>query len=305
MSSRAAIRNGSKSFWLASLLLGPELRDDAAGLYAYCRRADDLIDLAPPEHAQQRVAELRAELDRIYAGAAVNNPEARELQRLVFEKNIPSEYPEALLRGFQLDAEGKTYDTLFDLYDYCWCVAGSVGAMMCHVLGVRRERALAHGIHLGMAMQLTNICRDVSEDWQRGRLYLPAELVPGLAAERATNVAGELPPQHLGECVRAVRRLLAEAELLYSSGDRGLPYLAFRSRLAVATARRVYSAIGERILLQPADALARRTVISLPEKLLRVAGATFTSLRVAVGTPAFSATPLLSPVRFPQDVLPV
>lgn len=302
MSSHAAIRNGSKSFWLASLLLGPELRDDAAGLYAYCRRADDLIDLAPPEQAKQRVAALRAELDRIYAGASLSEPEPRELQRLVFEKNIPSEYPEALLRGFQLDAEGKSYETLLELYDYCWCVAGSVGAMMCHVLGVRRERAVTHGIHLGMAMQLTNICRDVSEDWQRGRLYLPAELAPELAANRG---APELPPQHLGECARAVRTLLSQADALYSSGDRGLPYLAFRSRLAVATARRVYSAIGERILAERADVLAGRAVVSLPEKLLRVAGATVASLRVAVGTPAFSALPLLSPVRYPEDVLPV
>jgi phytoene synthase len=156
-----------------------------------------------------------------------------------------------------------------------------------------------------MAMQLTNICRDVSEDWQRGRLYLPAELAPGLAVERASRGDVELTSEHLAECAHAVRRLLAEAEVLYRSGDRGLPYLAFRSRLAIATARRVYSAIGERILAQQADVLAGRAVVSLPEKLLRVAAATATSLRVALGTPAFHATPLLSPVRFPQDVLPV
>ncbi|HVY26505.1 MAG TPA: phytoene/squalene synthase family protein [Polyangiaceae bacterium] len=305
MTARAALRHGSKSFWLASLLLGPKLRDDGAGLYAYCRRADDLIDLAPPEQAHERVAALRAELDRVYAGAALSDPEARELQRLVFEKDIPCEYPKALLRGFQLDAEGKSYETLPDLYDYCWCVAGSVGAMMCHVLGVRRQRAVAHGIHLGMAMQLTNICRDVSEDWQRGRLYLPAELAPRLTAARASGSNVELTSEHSAECASAVRRLLAEAEVLYRSGDRGLPYLAFRSRLAIATARRVYSAIGERILAQQANVLAGRVVVSLPEKLLRVAGATATSLRVAIGTPTFRAAPLLSPVRFPQDVLPV
>lgn len=302
MTPRAAIRKGSKSFWLASLLLGPELRDDAAGLYAYCRRADDLIDLAPPEQAQQRVDELRRELDQVYAGAAELEPEARELARLVVEKQLPREYPEALLRGFQLDAEGKTYATLLELYDYCWCVAGSVGAMMCHVLGVRRERAVAHGIHLGMAMQLTNICRDVAEDWQRGRLYLPTELVPEL---RDVPVTGALPSRYRASCARAVRELLAHAERLYRSGDQGLPYLSFRSRLAVSTARRVYSGIGERLLAHGADVLAGRSVVSTPEKLLHVAGAALGSLRIAVATPVFTPAPLLSPLRFPQDVLPL
>ena len=285
MSSRQAIRKGSKSFWLASLLLGPKLRDDASGLYAYCRRADDLIDLAPPEQVHGALARLREELDQVYAGASLSEPEPRELQRLVFEKHIPREYPEALLRGFQLDAEGKQYQTLFELYDYCWCVAGSVGAMMCHVLGVRRERAVAHGIHLGMAMQLTNICRDVAEDWQRGRLYLPQELVPGLAPAAG---ATEIPAEHLASCARAVRRLLSEADTLYASGDRGLPYLSFRSRLAIATARQVYSTIGERILEQDANVLAGRAFVSGAGKLALTVRAFGTSLRVALGTPAFT-----------------
>jgi phytoene synthase len=302
MSTRAALRTGSKSFWLASLLLGPRLRDDAAGLYAYCRRADDLIDLAPPGSAQQRLSELREELELVYAGATLHVPELRELQRLVFDKRIPRQYPEALLRGFQLDVEGKTYDTLSELYDYCWCVAGSVGAMMCHVLGVRRERAVAHGVHLGMAMQLTNICRDVAEDWQRGRLYLPTELLPGLPQRKGIT---ELSAEQRAACAAAVRQLLEHASTLYASGDRGLPYLAFRSRLAVATARRVYAAIGARLLEQQADLLAPRAFVPLPQKLVLAAGATFSSLRTALGTPRFSRAPLLSPLRYPQDVLPV
>lgn len=300
MTTQAAIRKGSKSFWLASLLLGPELREDAAGLYAYCRRADDLIDLAPPEQMPARVAELRAELERVYAGATLDEPEPRELQRLVFEKRIPREYPEALLRGFQLDAQGQRYRTLRELYDYCWCVAGSVGAMMCHVLGVRRQRAVVHGIHLGMAMQLTNICRDVAEDWQRGRLYLPEEMLPGLAQERR---GGPLPEQHLRDCAQVIRLLLAEAEMLYQSGDRGLPYLSFRSRLAIATARHVYSAIGDRILERDADASAERVFVPLPAKLALVARAATTSVGVALSAPRFVPVALVTPLRYPQDVL--
>jgi 15-cis-phytoene synthase len=300
--ARVVIRRHSKSFSLAALLLGPALRDDASGLYAYCRRADDAVDLVPPEQAAQRVAELRRELDCVYAGRALAEPVLTELQRLVFEKHIPRSYPEALLEGFELDASGKSYETLDELYRYCWCVAGSVGAMMCHVLGVRRQRAVVHGVHLGMAMQLTNICRDVAEDWQLGRLYLPRELTPGLSQARAS---GPLPRTQVSVIAPAVRRLLREAEVLYASGDRGLPYLSLRARWGVATARRVYSAIGARILAQHANALAGRAVVSSPEKGWHVACAALTTLRISATTPAHRATALTQPVRFPEDVLPL
>jgi phytoene synthase len=100
-----------------------------------------------------------------------------------------------------------------------------------------------------------------------------------------------------------VRRLLAEAETLYRSGDAGLPLLAFRSRLAVATARAVYSAIGARILAQDADVLAGRVFVPGSEKLWHVARAASTATRLAAFTPRFRAAPLDQPLRFPEDVL--
>lgn len=299
--ARAIIAHHSKSFSLAALLLGPGLRDAAAGLYAYCRRADDAVDLVAPTLAVGRVAQLRTELDDVYAGRSLNDPVLVEFQRLVFERHIPREYPDALLEGFRLDAEGMSYETRADLYRYCWCVAGSVGAMMCHVLGVRRAGAVLHGVHLGMAMQLTNICRDVAEDWQRGRLYLPDELVPGLRHVRAS---GRVPERYRALCARAVKQLLSEADVLYRSGDQGLPFLALRSRLAVATARNVYSGIGQHILEQGADVLASRAYVTRLEKFWHVARAGGTSLRVSTTVPRFRAAALTAPLRFPEDVLP-
>lgn len=299
--ARAIIRQHSKSFSLASTLLGPGLRDAAAGLYAYCRRADDAIDLVSPELAPERLRQLRAELDDVYAGRSLDEPVLVEFQRLVFERHIPRAYPEALLEGFQLDVAGETYPNLYALYHYCWCVAGSVGAMMCHVLGVRRERAVRHGAHLGMAMQLTNICRDVAEDWRRGRLYLPTDLTPGLEYVRASR---ELPTAYRGVCARAVTRLLSEAEVLYRSGDAGLPFLSLRSRLAVDTARRVYSRIGAKLLERDADVHGERVYVTGAEKLWHVAQAAATSLAYSFVTPRFRATSLSRPLRFPEDVLP-
>ena len=144
LAARAIIRTHSKSFSLASLLLAPIERRRAEALYAYCRRADDAIDLAPASQMAARLRALRRELDAVYAGHALREPTLAEFQRVVFETRIPRDYPEALLQGFALDAEGARYETVLDLYHYCWCVAGSVGAMMCHVLGVRRERAVVN-----------------------------------------------------------------------------------------------------------------------------------------------------------------
>jgi phytoene synthase len=301
--ARAIIRRHSASFSLASLLLAPESRGRAHVLYAYCRRADDAIDLVAPTRAQSELDRLRSELDAVYAGTAVTDPVVSEFQRLVFEVGLPRDYPEALLQGFALDVSGERYATLVDLYRYCWCVAGSVGAMMCHVLGAPSSPAIVHGVHLGIAMQLTNVCRDVAEDWSRGRLYVPLELLPGWQASSASSLGNWPPsPEQQRDLSHAVRRLLAEADVFYRSGDAGLPYLPWRARVAVATARRVYSAIGHRLLAGGADVSAPRVFIPTSHKLWYTARAALgaTYMRAARPVKPAVAEP---PVRFPEDVL--
>lgn len=302
-SAGAIIRRHSASFALASLLLEPSTRGHAHALYAYCRRADDAIDLAPLGLAEGALARLRSELDAVYAGRALAEPIPAEFQRLVFERRIPREYPDALLEGFALDVSGASYATLPDLQRYCWCVAGSVGGMMCHVLGVRREQAVVRGVHLGMAMQLTNICRDVAEDWGRGRLYVPAELLP----DWQPPPSWPPPPPTLRLLARAVERLLEEANGFYRSGDAGLADLPFRSRLAVATARRVYAGIGERLLRQGADVSAGRVIVPPHRKLWCVARAALDAARASLpgAAPRRPAAVPEHVVRFPEHVLPV
>ncbi len=298
---RSIIKKHSKSFSLASRLLEPEARDDAVALYAYCRRADDAVDLVSAERADSSVATLASELDDVYAGRPCSEPVVAEFQRLVFERAIPRDYPSALIQGLRDDAAGVRYESLFDLHRYCWYVAGSVGAMMCHVLGVRRPRAVVNGAHLGMAMQLTNICRDVAEDWERGRVYVPAELLTEPALEPRT---GALPQRLVPQFRSAVRRLLADASSFYASGDEGLCYLPFRSRIAVATARNVYAAIGEVLLERGADVNGGRAYVPAPAKLWHVTRACVTSTKLALTTPPFSPARLAHPIRFPEDVLP-
>lgn len=266
--ARQAIEQHSKSFALAARLLPADVRDDAVVLYAFCRRADDAVDLAPPSSHARVLARLQAELDALYAGEAMDDPVLCELQRVVLVRGIPRRYLDDLLDGMRMDADGFVYETHEQLLAYCYRVAGTVGLMMCHVTGVASDRALRHAAHLGMAMQLTNVCRDVSEDWGRGRLYLPARLLRRSgAARRFTPGAGPIPPELRSVLALAIERTLAEADRLYRSGDDGLSALSLRSAWAIRSARLVYAEIGEVLARQGHDPMAGRAVVPTWRKL--------------------------------------
>jgi phytoene synthase len=311
--SRAVIAQHSKSFALASRLLPTEGRDEASIVYAYCRRADDAVDLVPASQQGLAVARLRRELDAVYSGEALAEPVLAAFQSVVRSRKIPREYPDELLCGMEMDAVGTTYENQTTLLSYCFRVAGTVGLMMSHVMGVRDPAALLHAAHLGMGMQLTNIARDVGEDWQRGRLYLPRDL---LAAAGAPDIGARLGEAQMGEALlpsqarfpgearRAAGEvtldLLRRADDFYRSGDEGIAYLSFRSAIAVRTARLVYADIGRIVRAQKGDPWAARAVVSTPRKLW-LACVAFGKTRPSA---PFTPAPLERPLGF-CDVVPV
>jgi len=304
----ATLEHHSKSFALAGKLLPEAVRGDSAAVYAWCRHVDDAVDLVAPEQQADALARLERELSAVYAGAALPTAQLSAFQQVVFARGIPEHYPRELLAGMRMDVQGVRYETLDDLLEYCHRVAGVVGLMMCHVLGVRDEVALRNAAHLGIGMQLTNICRDVLEDWGRGRLYLPSALLaqagaPGL--ER--HVGGSFPGEARAPVGRVVRELLHAAEAFYASGDGGLVALDARAAFAVRTARLVYSDIGARIGENGYDVLAGRAVVPKWRKLALAVRAFLGIVYQAparVGTP-FNRTTIESIVRFPDDVLPL
>ena len=202
---RAAIRQGSRSFHAASLMLPARVRDPALALYAFCRLADDAVDEAPERGGALAVASLHDRLDRVYAGRPRNAPADRAFAAVVAAHDLPRALPEALLEGFAWDAAGRRYDTLPDLTAYCVRVAGTVGAMMTVLMGVRDRDALARACDLGVAMQLTNIARDVGEDAAAGRLYLPRDWLREEGIDPEAFLAAPRPTPNL---VGLVRRLL-------------------------------------------------------------------------------------------------
>ena len=267
MNERDVIRRHSKSFALAARLLAPAARRSAERLYAWCRYADDAIDHAPtPQAAIIALAGLRADMDAVYGGQRPNAVAAELLSAVVAECRLPRRYPEELLAGLAMDAAGTRYQTLEELLVYCHRVAGVVGLMMCHALGVSNDRAGSHAGQLGIAMQLTNMARDVAEDWGRGRFYLPLEWL------KMKPKTGELLDDHT--IAPAVERLLAVADEYYSAGDAGIKYLDRRSRFAVRVARLVYSEISTQVRANGCRPSAGRAVVSGQRKLMAIAQAT-------------------------------
>lgn len=303
---RESIATHSKSFALASRLLPTTTRDDTAAVYAFCRRADDAVDRTSERVDAKGVADvvahLRTELASVYAGAAQPDPVLAAFQDVVQRHGIPERYPAELLEGMAMDAAGTEYDTVDDLLVYCFRVAGTVGLMMSHVLGVRDASALKHAAHLGMAMQLTNICRDVREDWDLRRLYLPASLLSkhGASGLRAA-LGGPLARAAAVPIARTARELLDHADALYASADAGVPLLPFRAAIAVRTARLVYADIGRVIDRQGADPFAPRAVVSTARKLRLALVAV---IRTALDTPRDDRRAELSTVLGFHDVVP-
>ncbi|HEX2797883.1 MAG TPA: phytoene/squalene synthase family protein [Immundisolibacter sp.] len=256
----AFIQHHSKSFALASRLLPPAVRADVLVLYAWCRRADDTVDLAADPAAG--LARLQAELDDVYAGRPAADPLLDAFAQVVQRCELPRHYPQELLAGMGMDLEPALYADHAALALYCYRVAGVVGLMMCHVMGVSDDAALEQAAQLGMAMQLTNICRDVAEDWQRGRLYLPYRAL-GFADEIAVRaaLAGPIDADLAARLPAQVRDLLARADAYYRCGMGGIGALDWRCGLAVRAAAGIYRGIGAALARQGYQPLAGRAYL--------------------------------------------
>ena len=259
---RAMIRGGSKSFYAASFLLPAKMRRDAYALYAFCRLSDDMVDVDGGAH--RAVEQLRHRLDCAYAGAPEDSPIDRAFADVIARHGLPRTLPEALIEGLDWDTQGRVYESLSDVYAYGARVAGAVGAMMAVLMGVRDNARQARACDLGVAMQLTNIARDVGEDARNGRLYLPRQWLreEGIDPERWLGA-----PRFTPAIGRVVERLLAQADHLYRRSESGIAALPMAYRPAIFAARYLYAEIGAVIAKNGYDSINQRAVVPAPRKL--------------------------------------
>ena len=288
---RALLRTGSRTFFAASFLLPAAVRTPATALYAFCRLADDAVDV---EAAGGAIVSLRERLDRAYAGRPINHAADRAFADAVARASMPRALPEALLEGFAWDAEERRYETIEDLTAYGARVAGAVGAMMAVLMERRAPETIARAADLGVAMQFTNIARDVGEDARAGRLYLPfnwlraADIDPEqfLARPRFTPALGSV-----------VKRLLDEAGALYARADAGIADLPSSCRPGIAAARLLYAEIGHAVERQGLDSVSHRAVVPAMRKAALLARALATQTRIGPGR----EVPQLDATRFLVD----
>ncbi len=286
---REMIRTGSRSFFMASLLLPDDVREAAYALYGFCRLSDDAVDVEGGQPGA--VARLRARLDRIYAGDPAPEPVDRALTDAVSAFAIPRTLMDALLEGLEWDVSGRTYETLSDIYDYAARVAGSVGGMMAALMGARSPDLVARACDLGVAMQLTNIARDVGEDARMGRLYLPRAWLREAGIDPEAWLAR---PGFSPEIGAVVARLLSNADTLYQRADAGIANLDPAFRPAIFAARRLYAEIGVLLARRGMDSVSRRTSVSFGRKAWLVTGA----VRAANRKPVSPAGAPLPETRF-------
>jgi phytoene synthase len=265
----AATAEGSKSFYFATRFFPPHLASAAHAVYWFCRYTDDLVDeCANQQQGRRDLDAWEAALKQcVKCGpAACQHPVLQVFLDTAKRYEIPLEYAFELIEGMRMDLNQTRYESFEDLKVFCYRVASVVGLMMCRVIGFKnpedRDRALPHAIDLGIAMQLTNILRDIDEDLERGRIYLPLEdmlrfgVTPAELQGRARN----------GKFIGLMQFQAERAGRFYEQGNAGISMLHPDGRFAVEIASNVYQEILVRLQASEFDVFGHRTIVPARRK---------------------------------------
>ncbi|OJV94204.1 MAG: hypothetical protein BGO39_11820 [Chloroflexi bacterium 54-19] len=265
---RLVTRQGSKTFYFGARFLPLEKRRAMWAVYNFCRLTDDLVDkagdLALPQ-IQARLSEWEAELLESFEGRVrASRPSMVAWLDTVRAYNLDAQAPLDLIKGVRMDLEKSRYANFEELHLYCYRVASTVGLMASQVMGYSDPRALEYAVNLGVAMQLTNILRDVGEDAQAGRIYLPQDEMARFGYTEDALLRGEVSPQF----VRLMRFQINRARRYYNQALPGIEYLPEDCRLSISVAARLYSRILTKIERNNYDVFTRRAFVPKSEKLL-------------------------------------
>ena len=258
-------RSNSRTFHLASALLPTDKRHAARALYAFCRSTDDLVDeTRTSDRADGVFDNWRARLSNPHPAA--NDPVPLAWAETQAHFRIPRGYAEQLISGVSRDLSQTRYQTFDELTEYCYGVASTVGLMAMHIIGFQGQDALPYAVKLGIALQLTNILRDVGEDWRSGRLYLPLDELAAFGLAESDIAAGCVDDRW-----RAFMRFQIERiDRLYMESEPGIALLHADGRLAIAAAAELYRAILRDIETHDYDVFHRRAHVGWWGKLSRL-----------------------------------
>lgn len=268
-------RHHGKSFYMASMLLPPARQRGVLATYAYCRVADDIVDRASGESPGATAAALARWGGQL---TAPDNPVAVAFAHTRDRYSIPIQPVNDLLSGVQMDLTTTRYPSWDELRRYCYHVAGTVGLMVAPILGCRDPNALRHAADLGIAMQLTNILRDVAEDAQLGRIYLPLDEIDAFGCDAEAILAG-----HPGGRFRELMAFqIDRARALYASALEGVYALSPSGRFTTLAASQLYSGILKEIEALDYDVYRMRAHVPTTRKLRSMAWASTDFFRMSV-----------------------
>lgn len=260
----ATMKRHGKSFWFASLFLPKNVAADAARLYAFCRTMDDLADVAVTQESKASLAQVRKDL----SSGVSSTPACQDFLALATRYQLPREAADYLIATFLQDATTEIHlEDEHQLVRYCYGVAGTVGLMMSPILGADGSKAGQAAMHLGIAMQMTNIARDVLEDAENGRRYLPGSWVHDLSASQIQAVAQVASSASRETVAAAVHRLLRLADQYYASAAPGFDLIPDRARRGIDIAASVYREIGTVLRRRQYAWWQGRVRVSYPRKL--------------------------------------
>ena len=264
--AREVTRREAKNFYYAFRLLDPVRRNAIYAVYAFSRRADDAVDSVQEKNASEEEARSKLDgLSRLLRGEAPEDPLSPALLDTIERFKIPVEHFSELLLGMEMDLEKKRYETFDELYTYCFRAASAVGLICIEIFGYSEdaEAAHQHAEELGIAMQLTNILRDVREDMTLGRIYLPGE---DLA--RFNYSEAELSRYEFTPAFRDLMKFQVERARDYFQRSEALfPLIDTQTRYCPVLLKRLYSKILDRIESQGYDVFSRRPALSRLQKL--------------------------------------
>jgi len=259
----AATSAGSRSFYFATRFFPPDLARAAHAVYWFCRYTDDLVDECDSvEQGRRDLEEWSVRLRWALDGGAVEHQVLQLFTQSVRNCDIPHEYPLELIEGMRMDLAATRYRTFAELRVFCYRVASVVGLMMCHAIGFE-DPALVHATDLGIAMQLTNILRDVGEDLARGRLYLPSAEMESFGCTES-----DLDSRRCTDAFRQLMQFQAgRARDLYERAMPGVQLLKPRGQFAVRIAAELYRDILREIERNGYDVFHKRAVVPGRRKL--------------------------------------
>lgn len=263
--AKAITQKYAKTFYFASKFLPAEKRLAAYSVYAICRVSDESVDTPNSISKENQLAKIRENIDAAYHSQSLGDPLLIAFKQTVISYKIPKQYFDDLLSGMAMDLSKNRYKDFEELYLYCYRVAGVVGLIMLKILGSNDTRAQKHAVELGVAMQLTNILRDIKEDYILNRIYLPQDEMKKFNVSE-NHICLEKTDDHFKSLLKFQ---IERAEKLYQLSEQGITMITTRNgRLVVKLIKEMYTSILTTIVKNKYDVFSRRAHINFLQKII-------------------------------------